>query len=143
MRQNGGNAPTKSKHVLLHNWKVPQTARAYLSFIGFAIFKLKWMPWFELKVAPIRKIIKDHLLDEKLKDSPDTRAANAVYEYVQTFLLSEPVLQRTSIHKRFYLKTDFSSVGMGYPLCQPDGTPEALAAMRREDNGRGCEFDKC
>jgi hypothetical protein len=79
--------------VLLHNWKIPQTARAYLSFIGFAIFYLRWMPWFELKIAPIRKIIKDYQLDEKLEDLADARAAEVVYEYVRTFLLSEPVLQ--------------------------------------------------
>jgi hypothetical protein len=143
MRQDGGNSPTKSKQVLLHNWKVPKTARAYLSFIGFAIFSLKWMPWFELKIAPIRKVIKDYELDETLNESTDSNAAEVVYEYIHKFLLSEPVLQRASIHKRFYLKTDFSSVGLGYALCQPDDSPEALAAMQREDNGGECEFDKC
>jgi hypothetical protein len=101
MKRSGGNVPARSKHVLLHNWKAPQTARAYLSLIGFAIFYLKWMPWFELKIAPIRKIIKDYGLDEKLLTLPDTTKAYQVYEYVKAFLHSEPILQRANIHKRF------------------------------------------
>jgi hypothetical protein len=144
MERSGGNIPARSKHVLLHNWKAPNRARASLSFVGFAIFYLKWMPWFELKIAPIRKIIKDSGLDEELVASPDTKKANQVQEYVKAFLLSEPILQRANIHKRFYfLKTDFSAKGLGYALCQPDDTPEALAAMRREDEGGKCEFDRC
>jgi hypothetical protein len=115
-KRNGGNVPARSKHVLLHNWKAPQTARAYRSFIGFAIFYLKWMPWFKIKIAPIRKIIKDYGLDEELPTSPDTKKTHKVYEYVKAFLLSEPILQRASIHKRFYLKTDFSALGLGVCL---------------------------
>jgi hypothetical protein len=41
------------------------------------------------------------------------------------------------------LKTDFSALGLGYALYQPDDTPKALAAMRREDEGGKCESDKC
>jgi hypothetical protein len=143
MKRSGGNVPARSKHVLLHNWKAPSTARAYLSFVGFAIFYLKWMPSFELKIAPIRKIIKDYGLDEKLIALSDTTKANQVYEYVKAFHLSEPIPQRANIHKTFYLKKDFSALGFGYALCQPDDTPEALAAMRREDEGGKCEFGRC
>jgi hypothetical protein len=78
MKGSGGNVPARSKHVLLHNWKAPSTARAYLSFVRSAIFYLKWMPWFELKVAPIQKIIKDYGLDERLIASPVTKKANEV-----------------------------------------------------------------
>jgi len=41
---------------------------------------------------------------------------------------------------RFYLKTDFAQVGMGYVGCQPDDDPLSLAAMQREMAGGPCEF---
>ena len=44
-------------------------------------------------------------------------------------------LVRYDFTKRFYLKTDFSSKGLGFALCQPDSSPEAIAAMKREDAG--------
>jgi hypothetical protein len=46
----GGNTPAKSKDILLVNWQVPSTPRQILGFIGFAIFYLRWCPWFELKI---------------------------------------------------------------------------------------------
>lgn len=50
-------------------------------------------------------------------------------------LISKPILQRADIRKRFYLKTDFSAKGLGYALCQPDDSKEAIAAMKAEDKG--------
>jgi hypothetical protein len=143
INKSGGNSPARSKHVTIRNWKMPQTPRDILSFVSFAIFYLKWVPWFELKVQPLRAIISSWPLDHLLNEEEFNKDAVAVYEYLREYLLSSPMLQRASIHKRFYLKADFSALSVGYALCQPDDNPESIAAMEREDKGGPCEFDLC
>jgi hypothetical protein len=135
-----GNQPASSKFGLLKTWKTPATPRAIMSFIGFAIFYVKWIPYFELKVKPLRELISQHPLDYTFSNE-FTEQCNTAYENVKSHLLSAPILQRANIRKRFYLKTDFSAVGLGFALCQPDDSQQALAAMQREDEGRDCEFD--
>ena len=41
-----GNTPPMSKQKLLKEWKPIQTPRDLMSFIGFAIFYLRWIPFF-------------------------------------------------------------------------------------------------
>ena len=48
-----------------------------------------------------------------------TQTEDDVFEYLRNAILSKPILQRANPDKRFYLKTDFSSIGMGFALCQP------------------------
>jgi hypothetical protein len=44
-----------------------------------------------------------------------------VFEDIRDHIMAKPILQRANISKRFYLKTSFSSLGLGFALCQPDG----------------------
>jgi hypothetical protein len=69
-----------------------------MSFIGFTIFYQRWMPWFEFKVAPIRKRIQDNPRYEKIADSEDYRKALKVYQYLRDFLLAAPILHPKSQH---------------------------------------------
>ena len=39
-----------------------------------------------------------------------------------------------------YLLTDFSKVGFGYDLCQPNDEVDSMAAMCCEMKGDDCEF---
>ena len=56
-------------------------------------------------------------------------------------ILDDPCLARYDYAKRPYLLTDFSKLGFGYDLCQPDSDhAPSLAAMEREMNGAECEF---
>lgn len=50
-------------------------------------------------------------------------------------------MQRANVTKRFYLKTDFSRVGLGWALCQPDNSEVSLKAMQHEIEGGDCLFD--
>ena len=141
IHQNGGNSPAASKDILLKHWKVPATPRDALAFIGFAIFYLRWLPWFEQEIRPIRATISEFHLDHEYLPGQFPAAAIAAFHSVRKQILSKPILQRADIKKRFYLKTDFSAIGLGFALCQPDNQPESLAAMAREDAGGACEFD--
>ena len=51
------------------------------------------------------------------------------------------MLARPSDEKRFYLRTDWSSLGRGAMLAQPSDDPEAIKAMDREIAEGKCEFD--
>jgi hypothetical protein len=114
-----------------------------MGFIGFAIFYLRWCPWFEMKIKPMRESISDLTLDHQFTTSEFGPAAIESFEYIRNYILSKPILQRANIRKRFYLKTDFSALGLGFALCQPDDSPESIAAMNREDAGGACEFELC
>jgi hypothetical protein len=140
---NGGNAPAESKDILLYNWKAPSTPCEVLGIIGFAIFYLGWCPWFELKIKPLCAIISEHPLDYKFSEGGFDRTAVSIFQGVRDHIIGKPILQRASIRKRFYLKTGFSSLGLGFALSQPDDTTESLAAMKREDKGGECELELC
>ena len=45
-------------------------------------------------------------------------------------ILSSPILICSDSSKRFYLKTDFSSFGFGYALCQPANDDDSMATMK-------------
>jgi hypothetical protein len=130
---NGGNNPAESKDILLHNWKTPSMLREVLGFIGFATFYLGWCPWFELKIKPLHAIISEHPLDYKFSEGDFDAAAVSIFQGVRDHILGKPILQRASIRKRFYLKTDFSSLGLGFALCQPDNTTEYIIRQKQEN----------
>ena len=58
-----------------------------------------------------------------------------------TAVLSDPILQRADIKKRFYIRTDACSRGHGNVLLQSGDDAASLAAMNREINGAECEFE--
>jgi hypothetical protein len=85
----------------------------------------------------------EHLLDYKFSEGDFDATAVSIFQGVRDHILGKPILQRASIRKRFYLKTNFSSLGLGFALCQPDNTTESLAAMKREGEGDECKFEFC
>jgi hypothetical protein len=84
-------------------------------------FLLKWPPWFEIRVAPVHKVIRDKQPRpfDKTLNGPDCDTALQCCDCcVHTLLVSKPMLQRASMHQHFYLKPDFSSTSPGCALCQ-------------------------
>ena len=124
-----GNTPAKSKQKLLKEWKHIQTPRDIMSFIGFVIFNLRWILFFEDKIKILRKLISTHDIDHIFTTSEYTNAHHKVIKHIINHLLASPILQRADANKRFYLKPDFSSVGLGFSLCQPGDSPADIAAM--------------
>jgi hypothetical protein len=123
----GGNTPAQSKDSILSNWKIPSTPRHVLGFIGFAIFYLRWCPWFELKIKPLRNIISEYTLDHTFLPTEFNSSCIQIFHDIRDHILAKPILQRANIRKRFYLKTDFSSLGLGFALCQPDDSDESIS----------------
>jgi hypothetical protein len=69
LHKKGGNSPARSKDSTLRTWNLPKIPRGILAFIGFAIFYLKWVPWFEIKVQPLREFVSSYPLNHPL--TPD------------------------------------------------------------------------
>ena len=57
-------------------------------------------------------------------------------------ILSDPILQRPDPLRRFYLKTDYSSMGYGAALCQAGNGKEEREAEQREELGGRCDFER-
>ena len=104
-----------------------------MSFIGFSIFYLRWIPFFEHKIRIIRELISAHDIDHTFTNTEYTSAHHKVITQLIEFLLSSPILKRADANKRFYLKTDFSSAGLGFALCHPGDSPAELSAMHAEN----------
>ena len=136
-----GNSPARSKFQYLHSWADPTTPRAIMSFLGFAMFYNRWIPFFEIKASPLRNLIKAFPIDYTFSKDQFTPKAFKAYNELKANILSKPILQRANIRKRFYLKTDFSSKSLGFALCQPADDKQSMDAMNREINGGECEFD--
>eukprot|EP00957_Ditylum_brightwellii_P032090 2433614-Ditylum_brightwellii.AAC.2 len=116
-------------------WKQPNTPREIMAFIGIAIFYMRWILFFEIKITRLRELVKEFELDHKLTATQFTKEHIKEYKDIKDRLLSKPILQRANPRKRFYLKTDFSAKGMGFALCQPGDNKELLEEIKREMDG--------
>jgi hypothetical protein len=53
-----GNRPAMLKHKLLKHWPIPELVRNLASFVGFFQFYSKFIPHFEIRVEPFRRIME-------------------------------------------------------------------------------------
>jgi hypothetical protein len=136
-----GNMPATSKQVTLQNWSKPSTVRDIASFIGFTLFYSRWIPYFELRISGLRDLVRKYPMDHPVSEDDMTPAVMAELEDIRDAILRYPILRRADQRKRFYLKTDFSSNGMGWSLCQPGDDALAWQAMLDEDAGGPCKFE--
>ena len=52
-----GLIPAHSKFNLLRDWQPPPNTKRMHSFVGFASFYKKWIPFFELLIQPFRQVL--------------------------------------------------------------------------------------
>ena len=69
-----------------------------------------------------------------------TAAHEVKRKFMLDALLQDPCLVRYNCDLCCYLRTDWSTISMGFVLLQPASNPESLAAMRRKIAGGPCEF---
>ena len=68
-------------------------------------------------------------LNHKFSKEKFSTVHESIYKDIKSKLLAVPILWCANISKRFYLTSDFSSIGLGFALCQPNDSKEALTAM--------------
>ena len=135
-----GNCPAQSKFELIRNWELPTAGPSLHSFIGLLNFYHKYIPFFELTVKPLRA------LERKFHRKPIPESAwsedlKALFEELKDLVTSSPLLIRYDPMKPVFLKTDWSSYGMGFILCQPDNSKESVEAIKKLEENQECLFD--
>ena len=137
-----GQMPAASKYSLIRQWPLPTCQSSLTSFIGLCGFYRRFCPWFEVNLSPFRSLIKKYngFKIPLMAWSPTLRA---LFNSIKRDLTSDPCLARACSSKYFFLKTDWSSAGMGWILMQPDDSSASQAALAalREGDSDSCEFD--
>ena len=115
----------------------------------FGIYQT-WLQNYEVCVSPLRKLQSLQPKPGLVSISDEAELLSAHWDNSCQELLSElkeeilsgPVLARPDPNRRFYIKTDWSRLGMGAVLLQADGSPESREAEARERAGGRCEFER-
>jgi hypothetical protein len=135
-----GNCPAQSKFALITDWPLPVSGQALGSFIGLLTFYNCYCPWFEIRVKPLRRLERQY--HRKPIPTPDwTPPLIALWDELKLAITSSPCLARYDSSKPCFLKTDWSALGMGWILMQPDDSPVSVRALQRLRTDGICDFD--
>ncbi len=134
-----GNRPAMSKHQLLEHWPKPEIVRDVPKFVGFAQFYSKFIPQFELRIAPLCNLTTKFEYTDSI--SPHwSDLSQAAFKDIKQSILSDPCLMCFNHQRLIVLWTDFSSRGMGYVVCQPGNDDTSNAAMNAYQSGNDFSF---
>ena len=112
--------PAKSKHVLLNIWTKPVEIRDVASFITFEMFYMKWIPFFEIKVLPLRKICNSATWNTKITPLLWEKDAKDTCKFVIDVIVSDACLAWWDSCKRSYLQSKYCNKDMGFVgVCNP------------------------
>ncbi len=117
-----------SKHQLLQHWPQPETVRDVAKIIGFTQFYSKFIPYFDLQIAPLCALTKKFEYT-KIVAPHWSAPAQAAFHDIKQAILSNPCLKRFNHQRLIVLQTDFLSQGFGYVVCQPGNDDASTAAM--------------
>jgi hypothetical protein len=102
---------------LLETWPAPDIVRDIVKFISFCQFYSRFIPNFEIRVAPLRGVAKQEYTNTVGHCwMPEAQGA---WDNLKGTILLDPCIQHFDHHKLIVLRTDFSSLGFGYVLLHP------------------------
>ena len=133
-----GNRPAMSKHELIQHWPIPEFVRDVASFVGFLQFYSKFIPNFEIRVEPLRRIMERDYT-EAVGDHW-TPTARKTFDDLRNSILCDLCLRRFNPKKLTVLRTDFFAKGFGYLVCQADDDDVSLALVSQFMSGNGFQF---
>ena len=138
-----GNCPAGLKTPLFEMWQSirPNATRGFASFIDLVGFYRNWIPYFGKMISPIRALMVKSDHNHKISTVDLTPAILAERNDLLDAVMSDHILKRAVINKRFYLQTNACSIGHSNVLLKPGNDILSLAAIRREMNGGPCEFE--
>ncbi len=95
-----------SKHQLLVHWPQPEFVRDVAKIVGFAQFYGKFIPQFEIQIAPLRDLITKLEYTEPV--APHwTTAAQDSFDDIKHAILSNPCLNHFDHNRLIVLRSDF------------------------------------
>ena len=134
-----GNKPAKSKFDTIKDLPAPATWYDLRMIIGLLGFYSKFIPNYEIEIAPWRHIlaqqpkpgecsIKEE--NERMK-AAWTPVEQRLFEDLKRLVTSGPTLDRPDPDRLIVVKTDWCCQGMGAVILQADSTAESLIEERR------------
>ena len=135
-----GNTTAQSKYDLINDWILPVTGDGLHSFVSLCNFYTKFLPLFEMKVAPLRQLYTKYL-HQKIPQMAWSKDLIYLFEALKKDLTTEPVLARYDSTKPIFLKTDWSSLGMSFILMQPGNDKKSDEASKSLLENGTCNFD--
>ena len=135
-----GNCPAASKFDMIRDWKLPTNGQSLHSFVGLVNFYHNYIPYFEIRVKPLRALHRRY----NRKPIPHmawSAELIALFQDLKLAITSSPVLVRYDPDQPLFLKTDWSSDGMGWILLQPAGDKESQQAAKTLLQNGECLFD--
>jgi RNase H-like domain found in reverse transcriptase len=144
-----GNSPARSKEAAFQQCTYPETVTDLRAFISFLGFYQEHLPNYEVRIKPFRTLLKKVPGPSAITREEEVAIITerwspvhaALFDELKAEILLFPVCARPDPSKRFYLRTDWASVGRGAVLAQPGNDPVAIEAMTKEIAGGPCEFD--
>jgi hypothetical protein len=133
------NSPAQSKRELLSTWPRPKIVWGVAKFIGLAQFYSVYIHHFELRITPLRDIMTKYDYTEMVVPHWMDMADKALKD-IQQDILSDPCLMRFNHWHLVVIRTDFSSVGFGFVVCQPVTDVTLELAMFAYPAGKGFAF---
>ena len=107
-----GNYPAKFKFDLLNDWPIPTSGQSLFSFIGLVKFYHRFAPYLEIRIKPLRKLVKQ-FYRKPIPTSAWTDDLITLFNVMKNSITSSLVLARFDPTKLTFLKTDWSSEVVG------------------------------
>jgi hypothetical protein len=133
------NHPAISKHQLLKHWPQPETVPNIAKLMGFAQFYSKFIPHFELQIAPFCKLTTKFEYTDAVAPHWTTAAQDALTDAKET-ILSDACLKQFDHHCPIVFRADFSSHGFGCVVCQPGAIEALTVAMDANQSSSDFSF---
>ena len=106
------------KFDMITDWVLPRTGSTLHSFVGLVTFYQRYAPYLEMRVKPLRHLIKKCFRAE-IPMMAWTPALIKLFEDIKVCVTSSLVLACYDPIKPTFLKTDWSAEGMDWILMQP------------------------
>jgi hypothetical protein len=104
-----------------------------------AQFYGKYIHHFEIRIQPLRELTIKREYTEPVAEIW-TDACQGSFDDVRDAILSDPCLLRYNCARLVILRSDFSSLGFGYVVCQPATDEASEAAMKAYRAGSDFSF---
>ena len=144
-----GNSPARSKFPAFEKLPAPETWADLRILIGMFGFYQEFIPLFQTRIAPWRKLQVGQPLPGQLTAETERSFFKGFWlpEHQQLLdelkkeLLSGLILARPNPDRRFYVKTDWSRLAMGAVLLQTKSDEDSTLAEELEKQGGPCFFE--
>ena len=135
-----GNCPAESKCNIINNWPLSVSGQLLFSFIVLLNFYHRYTPYMEMKLKPLRRLVKTFYRNE-IPSSTWTPELVKLFTDLKICITSSPILARFYPTKHTFLKTDWSSNDIGWIFVKPTDNNESLKATAHLAETGICLFE--